>query len=285
MIYLVSPSHRVHYTALMTDMFRARHKLYVEGRKWRELAKADGLEKDQFDGDDSVYFLSLGKSRELQGGLRFIPTTSPHMLADIFPELCMDGETPRGPKIWEMSRVFVNHSSTHDANGLIIKGKLMCGMFEYAEKAGIEEIVGVTDSYFLPRLLELGIDVRPLGIPRPYESGEMIAIAMRIDETTVAKARKSYKIPHPVLIDEFCDETSLISGVSDVQIEAELGMIPYKLRAQYIAEFTEIVMGLGSGDARIVSRAERELDDLIGRVRGEFVREWNNSSMVDYTLQ
>lgn len=164
MIKAVLFEDRVRYASLLDEMHVARHRLYVEGRKWRELAKADGREKDQFDRDSTIYFLSLGTDKSLQGGLRIVPTTEAHMLDSLFPELCTVSDIPRGADVWEMSRIFVSHSEAYDEDGLIIKGKLMCAMIEFAESNGISKITGVTDSYFLPRLLQIGADIKPLGL-------------------------------------------------------------------------------------------------------------------------
>lgn len=274
MICSVTYEQRREFSSLLDDMYVARHKLYVEGRKWRELARADGREIDQFDRESTVYFLALGKTRALQGGLRLVPTTETHMLDSLFPELCSVGDIPRGPDVWEMSRIFVSHSDACDEDGLIIKGKLMCAMIEFAELNGIKKITGVTDSYFLPRLLQIGADIKPLGLPRPYDSGEMIAIQITMDHTTLAKAQKHYKIPGLMLAelpedsrDNPADEIVWLDD--EIQLLNDKGYVTE--REQFIEEFMHLVRLLGNSDSRVVREAESQLDDLARRVRNSKV--------------
>ncbi len=291
MICAVTFEKRHQFKTLLDDMHVARHKLYVEGRKWRELAKADGRETDQFDRESTVYFLSLGKSRELHGGLRLVPTTEEHMLDSLFPELCASGVIPRGPDVWEMSRVFVNHTETCDSDGLLIKGKLMCAMIEFAEQNGIKKITGVSDSYFLPRLLQIGADIKPLGLPKPYESGEMLAIQINIDPTTLQKAQKHYNIPGPML-----EETAYEHGGDTIQPEEEILQLSSEIellkskgyvseREQMIEEFMDLVRLLGSNDRRVVSEAENRLDDLARRARNSQPGFHHQSSLGSSMLQ
>lgn len=270
MICAVTYEHRERFSALLDDMHVARHKLYVEGRKWRELAQADGREVDQFDRKSTVYFLALGQDGNLQGGLRIVPSTEPHMLDSLFPELCTIGDIPRGPEVWEMSRVFVNHSDACDEEGLIIKGKLMCSMIEFAQQHGIKKITGVTDSYFLPRLLQIGGDIKPLGLPQPYDSGEMVAIQITVDDELLGKARHHYKVPHSVLVD--CDsvyqrapEPEIAYLNEEIELLKDRGFVSQHER--FLQEFLEVVIELGNEDQSVVCAAEAKLDELTERVK------------------
>lgn len=265
MIHAVTFDLRPQYEELLDQMYRARHRLYVEGRKWRELAKADGREIDQFDTQSTLYFLAIGEDGNLQGGLRLVPSTEPHMLSAVFPELCSRGPLPSSPHTWELSRVFVCHNDRHDENGLLLKGKLMCGMMEFALQNGITRILGVSDSYFLPRLLDIGLNVKPLGLPRPYESGEMLAFGFDMDGEALHKSREYYKIPAgvlwqapvqpPVTVDPTGDEAFMIeTAFNDVGSE-------------YANEFAAIMPMLASSNPRTVAEGERQLDDLARRVR------------------
>lgn len=273
MIRVVNYENRNSFESLLDDMHVARHRLYVEGRKWRELAKADGREIDEFDRDSTVYFLSVGHESSLQGGLRLVPTTERHMLDSLFPELCADGRIPKGPNIWEMSRVFVNHSDACDGEGLQIKGKLMCAMIEFAQLNGIEKITGVADSYFLPRLLQTGANIKPLGLPHAYESGEMLALQIVLDETTLGKMQKHYGIPRQMLNDDArqTDYGPLYPDLDIAQLNDEIELLKDKGfvsdREQFIEEFVSIVQQLSANDKKIVMEAEVMLDDLERRIR------------------
>jgi len=264
MIHAITYDLRSEYNDLIEDMYRARHRLYVEGRKWRELAKADGREIDQFDTENAIYLLALNKNRELRGGVRLVPSTSPHLLDTIFPQFCAN-DIPRGTHIWEMSRLFVSHNDRYGEEGVLLKGEIFCGLLEFAARNGITEITGVSDSYFLPRLLEIGIVVRPLGIPKPYQSGEMVAFHIILHSGDIEKAQSHYGISGSVLLPlpggpyGFPMEKS---HLETFELETALDS-----EGDLASEFRSIVPLLATGDARKLADAERQLDDLTARVR------------------
>jgi len=270
MIYAITFENRHQHEGLLEKMFRARHRIYVEGRKWRELAKADGREIDSFDSEKAIYFLSLGKGGDLHGGLRLIPSTSPHMLNTLFPELCNSKPVPQGAHIWELSRVFVCHNERFDEEGLLLKGKLMCGMMEFAEQYGISEIVSVADTYFLPRLLASGLDARPLGLPKPYQSGEMVAIQIILRPGDLQKAQSYYGIPGSVLL-----SSPLPTSIPAEQIPVETFELETALDKgnDFISEFKIIMPLLTTKDPVKLVDAERQLDELTKRVRRSLMDE------------
>jgi len=265
MIHAVTYDLRPQYEGLLDEMYRARHRLYVEGRKWRELAKADGREIDQFDTESTLYFLAVGEDGALQGGIRLVPSTVPHMLNSVFPELCSRIDLPNNSTTWELSRVFVSHNDRFDENGLLLKGKLMCGMMEFALQNGITDIISVSDSYFLPRLLEIGLNVMPLGLPKAYETGEMLALKFTVDAEAVHKAQEFYKIPPNILWQEPVKPEFLAEPSAQETFMLETAF--NHVGSEYAEEFAAIMPKLSSRNAGEVAEGERQLEDLARRVR------------------
>ena len=87
------------YPHLFSRMFRQRHEIYVERRGWKALQSVNGEERDQFDRPDTIYLLAIDEEDDILAGLRLLPTTGPHLLADIFPHLVMSSDIPRGDDI------------------------------------------------------------------------------------------------------------------------------------------------------------------------------------------
>lgn len=103
---------------LFTELLRARYHHFIEARGWN-LPSSRGLEFDQYDTPQSVYCV-IHDGLIVRGGLRLTPTTarcfnSSYMLRDaqlgLLPDLpsdILDGPAPQDPRIWEVSRVFVD---------------------------------------------------------------------------------------------------------------------------------------------------------------------------------
>lgn len=89
--------------ALLADMGRYRHQVFVEKLGW-PLRCENSLEYDQFDRPDTVYVLKYEDRGHVGGFARLLPTTSPYLLSEVFSPL-MGGQTmPSSPDIWELSR-------------------------------------------------------------------------------------------------------------------------------------------------------------------------------------
>lgn len=83
--------------ALRAEVFNGRNR-------WG-LPAADGLERDAFDSDSSVYVLCLEVARgAVIGCWRIRPTTSSTMLNTIFSDLLPRAQAIQNPNIWELSR-------------------------------------------------------------------------------------------------------------------------------------------------------------------------------------
>ena len=125
MIHIVSPENEYHYRDEMEQAFRLRYRVFVEERGWRALAKPDGREIDQFDNEHAVHMLYIEHGTVL-GYQRMLPTTRPHLLSEVMPELC-EGEHPVGAHIWEWIRFCVERElgeirPGHKTNMLLERG-------------------------------------------------------------------------------------------------------------------------------------------------------------------
>src|SRR4051812_26525047 len=91
---------------LLQALFCKRYELFVEGRGWHNLERADRLDIDEYDDEHSIYIVKrIGD--EIVGGARLRPTIRRHMLNDVFGNLCYGGQAPTGAAIYECSRTFV----------------------------------------------------------------------------------------------------------------------------------------------------------------------------------
>ena len=86
MIHLVTSDNRARYADAMDQYFKLRHDIYVVERQWRGLTSSEGREIDDYDDDDSSYFLAIEDGR-VTGASRIRPSTKPHMLETVCPQL------------------------------------------------------------------------------------------------------------------------------------------------------------------------------------------------------
>ena len=106
MIHVITSANRHLYQAELLAHFRLRHEIYVVERNWKDLARPDGLERDQFDNQDALYILATDNGQVI-GGSRLLPTTRPHLLSEVFPHLEYVRGLPRAVDIYEWTRMFV----------------------------------------------------------------------------------------------------------------------------------------------------------------------------------
>lgn len=88
---------------LMTAMASYRYKVFIETLGW-ELETQNGEEYDQFDHDDTIYVIAQDEDGEVNGCARLLPTSSPYLLGDVFPQLMNGQPVPCSPDVWELSR-------------------------------------------------------------------------------------------------------------------------------------------------------------------------------------
>ncbi len=189
MIHIVTPENDYHYRDEMEQAYRLRHRVFVEEMGWHNLAKPDGRETDQFDNKHAVHMLYIERG-EVLGYQRLLPSTRPHLLSDIMPELC-EVERPIGADIWEISRHCVAPGYRSDgsyADG--ITNALASGLLEWAFECGVSKfIVEIEPAELLP-LVQLRFQPLPLGLPHKINGRDVIAVTLTFDEGTLERLRE-----------------------------------------------------------------------------------------------
>jgi acyl-homoserine lactone synthase len=152
-------------------MYRDRKKVFIDRLGWELKATGGEREIDQFDTPDAVYVIEADSERRHLASLRLLPTIKPHLMSEVFPFLC-EGPVPRGPDIWELTRLCVRPDLPR-ADQQRLRGIVWHGALQYAFSIGIRKFTGVTHAQFLSAVLASGLDVEPLGLPQNY-AGSMI---------------------------------------------------------------------------------------------------------------
>jgi acyl-homoserine lactone synthase len=167
MLQIVTAKNRAKCRDLCDSMYRDRKIVFVDQLGWN-LKGVDGdREIDQFDTVDAVYVIEADAQRRHLASLRLLPTTKPHLMSEVFPFLC-EGEVPRGPDIWELTRLCIRPGLPKPEQQRL-RGLVWYGAMQYAFATGIRKFTGVTHVQFLSAVLASGLEVEPLGLPRVYQ--------------------------------------------------------------------------------------------------------------------
>ena len=162
-------------TGMMTDMWRDRKKVFVDTLGWDVPVVENCFEIDQFDDEHAVYLVvsDADRTRHL-ASVRLLPSTRPHILGDIFPQLSA-APVPRGPGTWEITRLCMSPSLSGVRQAMLIRRELALGLIEYALANGITRYTQVHLASHLPQLLAVGWDCEPLGFPVEAEGQLLMA--------------------------------------------------------------------------------------------------------------
>ncbi|ESX20171.1 autoinducer synthase [Mesorhizobium sp. LSJC255A00] len=184
MLHIVTSANDHAYRQEMEQAFRLRHRVFVEEKGWADLRREDGRETDRFDDEHAVHMLHIEEGQVI-GYQRMLPTTRPHLLSDVLPELC-EGEFPVGPNVWEWTRYCVE--PRHRERGRMlspIANALLSGIVEWGLGTGVDTIVVEMNPLWLLRLVQLHFWVTPLGLPMMIGGEETVAVTARFDERTL----------------------------------------------------------------------------------------------------
>lgn len=202
MIHLVTAENESRYRDEIEQVYRLRHKTFVDELGWDELAKPDGRETDQFDTKHAVHMLYIEKG-EVLGYQRLLPSTRPHLLSDIMPELCQV-ERPVGPHIWELTRFCVDKRRREKSPFLVdVVNALASALVEWGLEFGISQVIVEIEPAQLLPLVQLHFHPMPLGLPLEINGRSIIAMTLAFDWRTLDRLRRLRGNHRTVLAEPF----------------------------------------------------------------------------------
>jgi acyl-homoserine lactone synthase len=167
------------HASLMDEAFRLRHRVFVEELGWERLRKTDGREIDQFDVETARHFLILDEEDSLRVYTRLLPTEFPHLLSDAYPHLAPRG-IPRGPQIWEWTRLAIDPKYRGDGSWSRGSGEMARAVVEHCLANGIEQMTWEGHPVWVTRFLEMGFWPTPLGPITDIDGGPVVAGVMDV---------------------------------------------------------------------------------------------------------
>lgn len=199
MIEIVTGENAHLHQDILDDMFRLRHDIVVGELGWDDQRRADNRDIDQFDTDDTTYVICVDDDRKVLGSSRLLKTTGPHMMSEIFSDMCRGGVVPTGDHINELSRVVARPEARH-SNGARAISQVIVGEMEHSLAMGVTHFTMVTEVRMFSRFLENGWQLKILGIPRENKDGmNEVAGIGEFDEIALEATRRRHNVWHDVL--------------------------------------------------------------------------------------
>ncbi|MBJ7437812.1 MAG: autoinducer synthase [Sphingopyxis sp.] len=182
MLHLVEPECSAKEDDVLRAMFAARKEVFIDLLGW-DVPVLDGrFEIDQFDDEHAIYLVVTDPAGGHLASARLLPTTRPHILADLYAQLC-DGGVPQGPGIYEVTRFCLDRHIDAQTRHYV-RNRLVTAIAEFGLAEGIRLYTGVAEVGWLQQVLAFGWRSYPLGIPRRIGGRRLGALAIEIDRDT-----------------------------------------------------------------------------------------------------
>ncbi len=198
MIAVVTNYNAFLYRDALNQMFRLRHRIFVERMGWEALRTPDGIEKDKFDTAEAIYLILMDDDTVI-GTHRLLPTVRPHLFSEIFRDWCNVKGVQVGPRVYELNRTCVDEERLPRERREWARKQIMAGLMEFCVYAGIEQFTVLTPLDILFRYLLIGWDIKPLGVPREVDGIKQAAVAVRVNEAALKAVREAFDLKSQVV--------------------------------------------------------------------------------------
>lgn len=131
-------------TDSIIEMHRVRKFIFKDRMGWDIDISDEGLEIDDYDLPETIYILARDAKMRVSGVWRMLPSTSPSMIRDLWPEFLEDFQMPKDSFSWEVSRFGV-HSYEDSPKAVVqnfnkITAQLITGLVTVCNMTNIQDI-------------------------------------------------------------------------------------------------------------------------------------------------
>jgi acyl homoserine lactone synthase len=179
-------------SALHPDVERSlaqfRHRMFVEKMKW-PLTSEDDKERDQFDRPDTVYVIARDDSGAICGCSRLLPTTSPYLLQQVFPQLMGEVPLPIAPEVWELSRFAIDNRDQKLSAGEAWAHtcQLVNSVVECALQLGAKRLIAFSHIGNKRLLRRMGVHVNGIAPPQWIDGQPVLPFWIEFDAITCGR--------------------------------------------------------------------------------------------------
>lgn len=185
MIQLIRNTARPLEHPVLRRMFAARKAVFVDLLGWAVPVVDRQFELDQFDQGDARYVVVTDGDGAHRASARLLPTTEPHLLGTLFPDLC-DDAPPTGPAVLEITRFCLDRSLGARARREA-RDTLVLALVDHARASGVERYTAIAGVGWSRQILAFGWRCRPLGAVQAIGGEQVMALEIAIEPDTRAK--------------------------------------------------------------------------------------------------
>jgi acyl-homoserine lactone synthase len=196
LINIVTRDNRHLFHDALKEMHRQRKELFIDRMGWR-LEHLAGLEIDAFDRESAVYLIETSPSGRVVQSARLLATHEPHLLGEVFSELCIEGP-PRSQNIWEASRFCPAPSTPKGEQRRALLMRMIGAIMETSILHGVEAVTFVASKALAPLAREAGWEVEDLGPEQRLGRERVIAMRAAITSAGLAKVRALNRLSGPL---------------------------------------------------------------------------------------
>lgn len=172
-------------------IYTFRHAYFVEHLGWERCRQLDGRERDRFDGADSVHVLGE-EGAEILAYARLLPTTRPHLLSHLYPEILQGRPAPTGRRIYEWTRHAIAPRMRDVAVATAFSNVVSGAVALAAEVLDLEGLLVQLHPSLVDRLMETGWDAEPLACPMKWEGSYLVPVYAQLTDHTLRTARAAF---------------------------------------------------------------------------------------------
>jgi N-acyl-L-homoserine lactone synthetase len=195
-IYIVTADNRRQFRPALMEMHQQRKAVFIDQLGWR-LQEIGGVEIDDYDSEEAIYLIEAESPQgPVTGSARLLPTTGPHLLGDVFADLC-ETAPPSGPNVWEATRFCPAPGGTSAQNRQLLV-RIIGAILEAGLLFGVERATFVASAALAPLAVKAGWDVSPLGPSHMRGRERVRAFVAEINVAGLKRVRARLGVEGPV---------------------------------------------------------------------------------------
>lgn len=108
-VNLIDSSNRSMHAETLRSFAELRYEIFIRHLGWPLPDTGNGLEEDEYDSSRTVYVTISNSVGQVVAGARLLDTADASLLNEVFPHLIKEGDLPRSPQVYEITRFAIDH--------------------------------------------------------------------------------------------------------------------------------------------------------------------------------
>lgn len=181
-------------TNSIIEMHKVRKLIFKDRMGWDVDINKDGLEIDDYDLPETVYILVRDETGRVSGVWRMLPSTSPSMIRNIWPEFLNSFDMPTHASAWEVSRFGVyTYASTPRENikaSNRVTAELILGLLTACQLTGITDIYTMYNLQIAKAVGKIGFFAEETSNEIPIEGKASVVGRIRTDIEALNRVKR-----------------------------------------------------------------------------------------------